>query len=93
MIHLLDQVCRGHGAELFILHHPPEDVVVTFHPVDEQAVQFPFKDKPEIIDGIDAGRLADLLPVNGLRLDLVEEQLIGRLEVGAEPFIQYLDQR
>ena len=62
------------------------------HALDEQFLEHLFKVRGKVLEGVGPRRLGHLVRVRGRGSDLVEEELIGRGEVGAEPFVELFDQ-
>jgi hypothetical protein len=75
-----------------IVHDPVEYLLVAFHAVDEEPFEHAVEHMLEVVERVGlGGGFQSLVPGGGLG-DLVEEELVGLLEVRAEPVIQFVDQ-
>ena len=72
--------------------NPDEDVLVLIHAFDEQILQQALEHELELVARVDRGRLPQTVVGHGRFDDLVEEELIGLVEVRAETLVHDVDE-
>ena len=82
----------GGASERLVAHNTFEDVFVAVHTLDEQLIKHPFEVRGKVLEGVGPRRLGHLVRVLGRGSDLVEEELIGLGEIGAEALVELFDQ-
>ncbi len=90
-VHLLGEVVADDGAEGGVVDHAPEEVLVGVESVDHEALEVLVEDELEVLGGVDAGLGGERLVLDAGRLDLVDEDLVGFGELGAEALVQGVD--
>ena len=81
-----------HLLERRLVHVAHENILVLVHPFREQAVDQGPKHQLELAFGIDRRAPAQLIVADRRLHDLIEEELVGVVEVGAEPPVDDIDQ-
>jgi hypothetical protein len=88
---------RGHpgGDNLLkrqIIHEAHEDLLVLIHTLHKEILDQVLEHQFEPITGIDCCRLPQVVVDHGGLDNLIEEELVGLVEVGAEALIHEIDQ-
>ena len=92
LINFTHEMSRGYIAEVRILHDPVKNLFIAFHAINEEAFEHPLKYMSKVVEGVDLrGRFERFIFNRGFG-DLIKEELIGRLEIRSEAFIQLIDQ-
>lgn len=91
-IHLLQKTLAHDLLELRLVQELRRDILVLLHAVDKESLKSPQEDKAKVIHRIDQGHLAQLRIGQRIFTDGVKEQLIGWLEVCAQPLIEDVNQ-
>ena len=92
LVDLLPQKLGDYLGKGWIVHVASEYLLVLIHAVDELAFQGLVEDVLEVLERIDHCRLLDMRVRHCFFPDLVEEKLIGRLELGSESLIHDVDE-
>ena len=92
IIDLSRQVVLCSRAKLLVAHHPVEDFVIAFHPLNEEVIEHAAEEGGKIGFVVCLCRLNNLLiPLSG-GANLIEEELICLSEVSAKAFVQLFNQ-
>ena len=88
---------RGHpgGDDLLkrqIIHEPHEDLLVLIHALHEEILDQVLEHQFELVSGIHRRRLPQATVGHGSLDDLIEEELVSLVEVGAKALVHEVDQ-
>lgn len=72
-------------AKLLIAHYTAEDLVVTFHSLNEKIIEDSAEEGGEVCEVVSSRRLNNRLVALGRSAYLIKEKLIGVREVSAKP--------
>ena len=78
--------------ERLIVHQAYKDFFVAIHTLDEQVLKLLVEYRFEIFDAVGHDGLSQLFIGYGGFTNLIEEELVGRSELGAEPLIEFANQ-
>ena len=89
---LLGHPCGNHFLEASVVHEPDEDLLVLVHAIDEQLLEHVSEEELEFVARVDRSGASKAVVGRGRLDDLVEEQLIGLVEVRTETLVDDVDQ-
>ena len=83
---------RYHILKRFVVHESHEDILVLVHAFGKQILERSLEHQLELVYGVDRGRLSHII-IRHRRFDnLIEEKLIGLVEIRAETFVDDVDE-
>ena len=83
---------HGQLPKLAIRHELSENLLVAFHAVDDEALEGFLEDVAEVVLRVRRGRFLQRVALDGLFLNLIEEELVGLGEVRAEALVEDVDE-